>query len=263
MLPPAPTPEVARQREGNQTPFRRIRQPAGRAAVGGAAAPGWSESRRPRLPPLGGGHRSVRATARPNHSLHHAAGVACTYREGGRRWPLRKPAAQRQRRVEFRSDQGTVTGPARQTDRRPSSQGVDPAAEAAASVEPVAAPFLDPVLDEAHFRDRAGGAADRRGTRRGPILPAHRHRHRLHDAASAVSPGGLIICSNKATETRRPRPDGVGWAVARRFYGSRVRRWDVAAPYLLRHCAQHAVDAGRVDELLADAGFWCTPTRPP
>lgn len=34
-----------------------------------------------------------------------------------------------------------------------------------------------------------------------------------------------------------------------------VRRWDLAEPYLLRHAAQHAADAGRVDELLGDPGF--------
>lgn len=33
----------------------------------------------------------------------------------------------------------------------------NPAAEAAAAVEPAAAPFLDPALDEEHFRDRAAG----------------------------------------------------------------------------------------------------------
>ena len=33
------------------------------------------------------------------------------------------------------------------------------------------------------------------------------------------------------------------------------RRWDLAAPYLLRHLAQHAIDADRLDELLTDPGF--------
>lgn len=33
----------------------------------------------------------------------------------------------------------------------------NPAAEAAAAVESVTAPFLDPALDEEHFRDRAAG----------------------------------------------------------------------------------------------------------
>jgi WD40 repeat protein len=32
-------------------------------------------------------------------------------------------------------------------------------------------------------------------------------------------------------------------------------RWDLAEPYLLRHAIQHAVDAGRADELLADPEF--------
>jgi WD40 repeat protein len=32
-------------------------------------------------------------------------------------------------------------------------------------------------------------------------------------------------------------------------------RWQLAAPYLRRHAIQHAVDAGRADELLTDAGF--------
>ncbi|MER5345134.1 WD40 repeat domain-containing protein [Streptomyces mirabilis] len=33
------------------------------------------------------------------------------------------------------------------------------------------------------------------------------------------------------------------------------RRWYLAAPYLLRHIAQHALAAGRLDELLQDGGF--------
>ncbi|MFE6156619.1 hypothetical protein [Streptomyces sp. NPDC057889] len=33
------------------------------------------------------------------------------------------------------------------------------------------------------------------------------------------------------------------------------RQWHLAAPYLLRHTAQHAVDARRLDDLLEDAGF--------
>ncbi|MGW1542663.1 hypothetical protein ACWCPM_20915 [Streptomyces sp. NPDC002309] len=33
------------------------------------------------------------------------------------------------------------------------------------------------------------------------------------------------------------------------------RQWQHSAPYLLRHTAQHAVDAGRLDELLEDVGF--------
>ena len=33
------------------------------------------------------------------------------------------------------------------------------------------------------------------------------------------------------------------------------RRWDLAAPYLLRHGIEHAATAGRVDELLDDPGF--------
>lgn len=33
------------------------------------------------------------------------------------------------------------------------------------------------------------------------------------------------------------------------------RRWDLVAPYLLRHTIQHAATAARVDELLADPGF--------
>ncbi|MGI8815141.1 MAG: WD40 repeat domain-containing protein [Pseudonocardia sp.] len=33
------------------------------------------------------------------------------------------------------------------------------------------------------------------------------------------------------------------------------RRWDLAAPYLLRHAIEHAAAAGRVDELLDDPGF--------
>lgn len=34
-----------------------------------------------------------------------------------------------------------------------------------------------------------------------------------------------------------------------------ARRWDLAVPYLLRHLARHANDAGRVDALLTEAGF--------
>ena len=33
------------------------------------------------------------------------------------------------------------------------------------------------------------------------------------------------------------------------------RQWQHAEPYLLRHAAQHAADAGRLDDLLKDAGF--------
>ncbi|UMP00089.1 NACHT and WD repeat domain-containing protein [Amycolatopsis sp. EV170708-02-1] len=35
----------------------------------------------------------------------------------------------------------------------------------------------------------------------------------------------------------------------------RSRRWHLAEPYMLRHASQHAIDAGRLDELLDDAEF--------
>jgi hypothetical protein len=34
-----------------------------------------------------------------------------------------------------------------------------------------------------------------------------------------------------------------------------VRRWDLTAPYLLRHAIQHAAEAGQVDQLLVDQGL--------
>ncbi|NUK09485.1 WD40 repeat domain-containing protein [Streptomyces lunaelactis] len=37
--------------------------------------------------------------------------------------------------------------------------------------------------------------------------------------------------------------------------GSGQRQWEWADPYLLRHTPQHAVDAGRLDDLLQDSGF--------
>ncbi|MFE7127062.1 hypothetical protein [Streptomyces sp. NPDC057617] len=37
--------------------------------------------------------------------------------------------------------------------------------------------------------------------------------------------------------------------------GAGRRLWHLAAPYLWRHTAQHAVDAGRLDDLLQDSGF--------
>ncbi|MFI5751095.1 hypothetical protein ACIBBE_35495, partial [Streptomyces sp. NPDC051644] len=37
--------------------------------------------------------------------------------------------------------------------------------------------------------------------------------------------------------------------------GAGRRLWHLAAPYLLRHTAQHALDAGRLDDLLQDSGF--------
>ena len=34
-----------------------------------------------------------------------------------------------------------------------------------------------------------------------------------------------------------------------------TRRWDAAEPYLLRHLAEHAAEAGRADEFVTDPGF--------
>ncbi len=101
-------------------------------------------------------------------------------------------------------------------------------------------PTIDQVADElAALRFYLRTTADTDGTALYRLFHQGLADHLRTDPRAGTKPDSLLL-------------DGLLGTVATDTYG---RRWDLAAPYLLRHLAQHALDADRLNELLTDPAF--------